>query len=199
MLTAPQTGPSQQISGAWAANLSGFAILGALFAIQFDRIDITMTTATVRALVGATALLAFSSFASAACTGGYRWNETVGGKTITHYSQQPPEGRQSECVQVTTGTRSLVNPGEAPAETSGSKPASGGQANAAPANKPKGMQGVPDKDPAKCKEAQDAKSVLDSHARIREKGDNGEYRYLTPDEIGEQKKLADETIGVYCE
>jgi hypothetical protein len=160
----------------------------------------TSSAATVCRAFGAVALIAFSSYASAACNGGYRWSEVKDGKTVTHYTQQPPEGRASECVSVSTGTRTQVNAGEeeAPA-TTGSKPAAGGQQPAPAANKPKGMQAVPDKDPEKCKQAQETKSVLDSHARIREKGDNGEYRYLSPDEIAEQKKLADESTGVYCE
>jgi hypothetical protein len=57
---------------------------------------------------------------------------------------------------------------------------------------------VPDKDPAKCKEAQDTQTLLGGHARIREKvGDD--YRYLTPEEIGEQKRIAEEAVGIYCE
>ncbi len=156
----------------------------------------------LRGFFGAVTLLAVSSSAMAACNGGYRWSENKDGKTVTHYTQQPPEGRPSECVQISTGTRSQVNPGEASEEaaaTPGAKPTADGQNAAKPENKPKGIQGVPDKDPEKCKQAQDTKSVLDSHARIREKGDDGEYRYLTPDEIAEQKKLAEESTSVYCE
>lgn len=154
----------------------------------------------LRGMLGAIALLATASSAMAACNGGYRWSETKDGKTVTHYTQQPPEGRPSECVSVSTGTRTQVNPGEetAPAApANASKPGPDGKPVADA--KPKGMQGVPDKDPEKCKQAQDTKSVLDSHARIREKGENGEYRYLSADEIGEQKKIADDAIGVYCE
>jgi hypothetical protein len=61
------------------------------------------------------------------------------------------------------------------------------------------MQAVPDKDPEKCKQAQDTQAVLNSHARIREKGEKGEYRYLAPEEITEQKRLATESVDVYCE
>jgi hypothetical protein len=158
--------------------------------------------AKAQLLIAATALVALTSTANAACNGGYRWSETVGGKTVVHYTQQPPEGRQSECVQITTGTRSLVNPGEAEASEAApaaGKPATGEQAKTDGAAKPKSMQGVPDKDPEKCKQAQDTRSVLDSHARIREKTESGEYRYLTPEEITEQKSLADEAVGVYCD
>jgi len=158
-----------------------------------------MTKVILRALVGTTALLAFSAVANAACNGGYRWSETVGGKTTVHYTQQPPEGRQSECVQITTGTRSLVNPGESPAAEPTQAPAAGKPAEGQASAKPKSLQGVPDKDPEKCKQAQDTKSVLDTKARIREKTETGEYRYLTPEEINEQRSLADESIGVFCD
>lgn len=155
-------------------------------------------------ILSAATLLAFSSYAAASCNGGYRWSEVKDGKTITHYTQQPPEGRASECVQISTGTRSQVNPGESddaskPAGKSSADGTPNGTANGTPAKKPVGMQGVPDKDPEKCKQAKDTRTLLEGHARIREKADNGEYRYLSPDEIAEQKKLADESTEVYCD
>ncbi|HET8711590.1 MAG TPA: hypothetical protein VFM32_09450, partial [Spongiibacteraceae bacterium] len=60
------------------------------------------------------------------------------------------------------------------------------------------IQAVPDKDPEKCKQAQDTQAALNSPARIREKVGE-DYRYLTPDEITEQKKLAQDSVDVYCE
>jgi len=205
-----------------AANLGVFAILrpvlwllaellvvicSLLIATPIKWIAFVMTKAHLtkglvgRALLGTVALMALSSYASASCNGGYRWSETKDGKTVTHYTQQPPEGRASECVQISTGTRSQVNAGEAADDAPAAKAAANGQPAAGqPADKkPKGIQGVPDKDPEKCKQAQDTKSVLAGHARIREKTDSGEYRYLTPEEITEQKKLADESSEVYCE
>jgi hypothetical protein len=100
-------------------------------------------------------------------------------------------------VRTSTGTSSQVAPGEtvdgaaAPAKTPGQPDV--------PAKKAVGMQSVPDKDPEKCKQAQETQTVLNSHARIREKDDKGEYRYLAPEEITEQKKLAGESVGIYCE
>lgn len=154
---------------------------------------------TLCGFLGAFALFIASSPTLAACNGGYRWSEVKDGKTITHYTQQPPEGRPSECVQISTGTRSQVNPGESDDATAVGKPGADGKTPAKADAKPKSMEGLPEKDPEKCKQAKDTKSVLDSHARIREKDESGEYRYLTPEEIGEQKKIADESIGVYCE
>lgn len=139
-----------------------------------------------------TALLAVTSVAFAAPPQGYyRWKDEAGAE---HFTQQPPAGRKSDFVAVSTGKSTAVAPGESIESTGSDKaPASAGS------SKPIGpMQGVPDKDPEKCKQAQDTQGVLGSHARIREKVGE-EYRYLTPEEITEQKKLAQESANVYCE
>ncbi len=127
--------------------------------------------------------------------GYYRWKDDAGAE---HFTQQPPPGRKSDFVAVSTGKATAVPAGES-IESSGADKASA-KAGAGAGGKPTGpIQGVPDKDPEKCKQAQESQGVLNSHARIREKvGDD--YRYLTPDEIGEQKKLAQgPAADVYCE
>src|SRR5690606_41536846 len=123
----------------------------------------------------------------------------VGGKTAAHHTRRPREARRAECAQLPPGTRSVLNPGKAPAEAAPAPPAAGKAAEGQASAKPRSMQGVPDKDPEKCKQAQDTKSVLDTKARIREKTETGEYRYLTPEENNEQRSLADESIGVFCD
>jgi hypothetical protein len=138
-------------------------------------------------------LLAVSPTLLAAPAGYYRWKDDKGQFQAT---QQPPADRPSEFVRTSTGTSSQVAPGET-SDNSSSPSTTPGQPAAA--KKPVGMQALPDKDPEKCKQAQDAQGVLNSHARIREKGENGEYRYLAPEEIAEQKKLASESVGIYCE
>lgn len=144
----------------------------------------------LRHLCIATLLAASPALLAAGQQGYYKWRDDAGNE---HFTQQPPPGRKSEFIATSTGRSIPVEAGET-VESSAAKPA------AAPAkNKAAGpIQGVPDKDPAKCKEAQDAQAVLNSHARIREKvGD--EYRYLTPEEVGDQKKVAQESVDVYCE
>lgn len=127
--------------------------------------------------------------------GYYRWKDDKGQFQAT---QQPPADRPSEFVRTSTGTASQTSADDKPAGT-----ASGGTDNAPAANgptaKPASLQALPDKDPEKCKQAQDTQQVLNSHARIREKDDKGDYRYLTTEEITDQKKLAEESIGIYCE
>lgn len=147
---------------------------------------------TLRHLCALT-LLAAAPTLLAAPQGYYRWKDDAGNE---HFTQQPPPGRKSEFVAVSTGRATQVEAGET-VDSGAAKPtpAIGGSAG----NKPSGpIQGVPDKDPEKCKQAQDTNAVLNSHARIREKVGE-EYRYLTPEEVGEQKKLAQDAANVYCE
>lgn len=135
------------------------------------------------------ALLAAAPALFAAQQGYYRWKDDAGNE---HFTQQPPPGRKSEFVAVSTGKSTQVDAGEtADSSTAKSQPKDN--------NKPIGpMQAVPDKDPEKCNQAQTTAAALNSHARIREKvGDD--YRYLTPEEITEQKKLAQDSVDVYCE
>jgi hypothetical protein len=139
------------------------------------------------------ALLAVSPALLAGPQGYYRWKDNKGQFQAT---QQPPTDRPSEFVRTSTGTSSAVSPGETEGADTSAKPAG---TPAEPAKKPVGMQSVPDKDPEKCKQAQNTQTVLNSHARIREKDDKGEYRYLAPEEITEQKKLASESVDIYCD
>jgi len=127
--------------------------------------------------------------------GYYRWKDDKGQFQAT---QQPPTDRPSEFVRTSTGTSSQMAPGES-ADSAGAPSKAADQSAASAAKKPTGIQGVPDKDPEKCKQAQDAQAVLNSHARIREKDEKGEYRYLAPEEINEQKKLATESVDIYCD
>jgi hypothetical protein len=126
----------------------------------------------------------------AAQQGYYRWHDDAGAE---HFTQQPPAGRKSEFIATSTGKSTAVDAGE----TAGSAENKATEKNAQkPITGP--MQALPDKDPEKCKQAQETQTTLNSHARIREKvGDD--YRYLTPEEIAEQKKLAQESADVYCE
>jgi len=140
----------------------------------------------------AAALVALSPVLMAAGqTGYYRW---IDDKGAPQFTQKPPADRPSEFVRTATGTSSKVEAGSdesapdaaADQQTAANKPATGG------------LEGVPDKDPAKCEQTRNTQGILNSSARIREKGPDGEYRYLNPDEIAEQKRLAEEAIKIYC-
>ena len=145
---------------------------------------------TLRHLCTAVLLLAAAPALQAAQQGYYRWHDDAG---VEHFTQQPPPGRKSEFIATSTG-KSTANADDAGQSTESQSDAP--KADKKPVTGP--LQAVPDKDPAKCKQAQDTLSALNSHARIREKvGD--EYRYLNADEIAEQKRLAQESIDVYCD
>ena len=118
---------------------------------------------------------------------------------MSDLNQQPPADRPSEFVRTSTGTASQAEGAGEGAASNAPAAQAGTPAPAESGKKPIGIQAVPDKDPEKCKQAQDTQSVLNSHARIREKDEKGEYRYLAPEEIAEQKRLAEESVGVFCE
>jgi hypothetical protein len=156
----------------------------------------TAPTRSIRSL-WILALFAVSPALLAGPQGYYRWKDDKGQFQAT---QQPPADRASEFVRTSTGTASQAGADEAaPANAPASAPGAPGAATGDAAKKPTGLQGVPNKDPEKCKQAQDAQSVLNSHARIREKDEKGEYRFLAAEEIADQKRLASESVDVYCE
>lgn len=139
----------------------------------------------------AIALLSASPLLLAAGPSGYyRW---VDDKGAPQFTQKPPLDRPSEFVRTATGAVTAV------------EGAAQGEAAPATADEPQqksdagGLEAVPQQDPAKCQQTRDTLGVLNSSARIREKGADGEYRYLTPTEIGEQKRLAEEAVKIYCE
>ena len=140
----------------------------------------------------ATALVIIAPTLLAAPQGYYRWKDDAGAE---HFTQQPPPGRKSEFIATSTGKATAVDAGET-ADSSAAKPAAKDTAAKPSVTGP--IQAVPDKDPEKCKQAQDTQAVLNSHARIREKVGE-EYRYLTAEEIGDQKKAAQESVDVFCE
>jgi len=138
----------------------------------------------------ALALLLATPLLSAEQAGYYRWKDDKGQFQAT---QQPPADRPSEYVKLSTGKS--MPPSEPESGGNGT-----GQTEGAKPNVAKGpIEGLPDRDPEKCKQARDTQAVLDSHARIRTKDDKGEYRYLSADEINEQKQLAKDSADIYCE
>lgn len=141
-------------------------------------------------LLCAAALLTAAPTLLAAQQGYYRWHDEAG---VEHFTQQPPPGRKSEFIATSTGKSTAVEAGETAASTEAKAPEKDAKK---PVTGP--MQAVPDKDPEKCKQSQDTQATLNSHARIREKVGE-EYRYLTAEEIAEQKKLAQESVDIYCE
>lgn len=134
-------------------------------------------------LVGALCAAA-SAFAA---NGYYRWTDDSG---KVQFSQQPPDGRPYQFVRTSTGTVEDRKPAEA---------AAADEKKATAGSEFTSMQGLPAKDPEKCQQARDNLSVLDGSARIRAKGQDGDYRFLQPEEIAEQKKRANEAVDIFCD
>lgn len=134
----------------------------------------------------AVALLAAATSATAD-SGYYRWTNDAG---KVQFTQQPPAGRPYQFIRTSTGTAEQA---AAEAATEANK------AEAATPAEPTSMEVVADKDPAKCEQARNNMAVLSGKARIRSKGEDGEYRYLTPEEIEEQRNRAVEAAEVFCE
>ena len=56
-----------------------------------------------------------------------------------------------------------------------------------------------ERDPAVCKQARTNLEVLETKPRIRVYGDDGELRYLSPEQIEEQKAATQRAIDLHCE
>ncbi|RYY76848.1 MAG: DUF4124 domain-containing protein [Gammaproteobacteria bacterium] len=103
----------------------------------------------------------------------YKWTDSKG---VTHYGQRPPANTDTEVIKPQTGHSDPVNyPTTAvPTQTAEKKVKSNEK---------------PLLDPERCTQARKNLETLKTYARIKMKGDDGEYKYLTPEE---QKQKLDE-------
>ncbi len=140
-----------------------------------------------------TGALAVTVSAEAGKAGYYRWVDDEG---KVNFTQQPPVGRESEFVASDTG-RSIPSGADsdtestadraAPAETAGSS---------AP---PQRLEVLPEKDPARCQQAQNFLQQLGNKSRrVRVRDESGQPRMLNDDEIVEQQQRAQEMIDIHC-
>ncbi len=124
-------------------------------------------------------LLAYSS-AFAAAEKVYKWTDAKG---QTHYSQRPPLNTETEVIKPQTGHSDPVN-----YTTAAPKP-----------EKKEETKQEPAKDKERCEVARKNADTLKTYARIRVKDDNGEYRYITPDEQKQKLGEANKAIEESCE
>ena len=141
-------------------------------------------TSTTLALGLSFALLFLaSSYAFSAPGKVYKWTDEKG---LVHYSERPPLGVQTEIVKPETGHSEPVNYESA--------------ANEKPKDEKKGDAGKSSlKDPERCDVARKNLETLKTYARIKFKGDDGEYRFLTPDEQQQKTNEATKAIEESCE
>lgn len=113
----------------------------------------------------------------------YKWTDAKG---QTHYSQHPPLDTQTEVIKTQTGHSDPVNYTDA-------------AATAAKAEKKEETKSAPAKDKERCEVARKNADTLKTYARIRVKGDDGEYHFITPDEQKQKLNEANKAIEESCE
>ena len=112
----------------------------------------------------------------------YRWTDEKG---QVHYSERPPLGTQTEVVKPQIGHSEPVNYGTAATEKAKEEKKAGTDKNSL-------------KDPERCEVARKNLDTLKTYARVKIKGDDGEYRFLTPDEQKQKTNEAAKAIEESC-
>lgn len=133
-------------------------------------------------LFTATALLSTSTQADVV----YRW---VDKDNIVHYSERPPKGIKSTRIKTSSGSSSEVNKNSMATSQSEQE----AKRKLAEAKLPD-----PKKNKEVCERATFNYNLLNERARIKQKDENGEIRYLSDEEKEEQKKAAKVAMDTYC-
>ena len=136
---------------------------------------------TAALLLSFTCLLVCSQ-AFAAAEKVYKWTDNKG---QAHYSQHPPLNTPTEVIKPPTGHSDPVTYASEPTEK-------------AKADK-KDDKTAPAKDKARCDQARQNAETLKTYTHIRLKGDDGEYRFLTPDEQKQKLNEANKAIEESCD
>lgn len=134
---------------------------------------------TIRVMISLCLLLAYNQ---AMAEKMYKWIDEKG---VTHYSQHPAANVKNEVIKPKTGHSDPVTYA-IPTSTAVLNTNSSAAAKAA------------QKDPERCANARKNLETLRTFARIKVKGENGEYRYLTPDEQKQKMGEANKAIEESC-
>ncbi len=114
----------------------------------------------------------------------YKWQDEKG---VTHYSSAPPKDVKAVKVRATNLH------GEGAASDSEEEASSDNSA----ANDSQSAAAEPARDPERCAQAQKNLKTMEENARIRIK-EGDEYRYLSVEEIEQQKSTMREIIDTEC-
>jgi len=125
----------------------------------------------------------------------YKWTDENG---VTHFGDRQPVGASSETVNVRSGTSSGADasrpsPQKRLGELQEQQQKEADREKETSAEKARRKQRE-----ANCATAQTNLEIISTTARIRVE-ENGEQRYLTPEEIDEQKKKYEEIVAQDCE
>ncbi|MGO1503056.1 MAG: DUF4124 domain-containing protein [Marinobacter sp.] len=129
----------------------------------------------------------------------FKWTDKDG---ITHFGDRQPVGANSETVHVRSGTLSGSKNNRPSAQQRLSELQEKQQAETEKKQETAVDTARRKQREANCENARSNLDVIQSNARIRTE-ENGEMRYLTPDEIAEQRmkleEIAAENCGAYTE
>lgn len=123
----------------------------------------------------------------------YKWTDADG---VTHFGDRQPTGAQAEQISVRSGQPSVVNTNSSPQqrvdELEQRQQAASEESKAADAAATRQAQRK-----TNCDAAQQNLEIISRNARIRSSED-GEQRFLTPDEISLQKQKYEEIVEQNC-
>lgn len=140
------------------------------------------------ALSAAILLTAVTGAAHAAKSGYYRWVDDDGN---VNYTQQAPMGRESVFVATQTGKVTSSEAQQAAPQAAAAEDKSN--------TLPERMDVLPQKDEQRCQQGRDMLRATENRAkRFRVTDDKGESRILSPEEIEEQRKRAQEMVDLHC-
>lgn len=122
----------------------------------------------------------------------YKWTDENG---VTHFGDRKPTGKQSESVSIRTGKQSVVDtasPQEKVQQITDRDTESAQSEKASAVEQAKQKQRA-----ANCETARSNLAMIKSGGRIRVE-ENGEQRYLTPEEIAQKREQFEEIAELNC-
>ena len=144
-----------------------------------------------RGFRAAVLLLATMGLPAAAGDTYYRWVDENG--TPVNSDHPPPPGVKYETISTDTGLHRPKPASEPPSPELATPQESTDQKSAQAETQ------APAKDPEACEAARQNLDTLSTHARIRIRNSEGEFRFLTEEEKATQRQLAEDAIARECE
>lgn len=124
-------------------------------------------------------VVAGSSIESPADANYYRWVDDRG--AAVHSDRPPPEGVDYEIISTSSN---LIRAGSL-------------EGDEVPVNSEEASQSA--KNPELCKRATTNLETLTNSDKVKVRNDEGEARFLSPEEVEVQRQTAQAQIGVYCQ
>ncbi len=124
----------------------------------------------------------------------YKWTDDKG---VTHYGDHQPTGTSAEKVNVRSGTSSKASDGRQSPQERLSDIQEQQESQAKERRETAVQEANRKQREANCATARSNLKIIDSNARIRVE-ENGEQRYLSPEEIAEKRATFEEIVEKNC-